>query len=68
MKINYKQFFEIARDLHAFDILECWDEATFNDYCAKYGDMTREKAISLCSFIKNVTEEEVKAAKYFSGC
>lgn len=66
MKISYKQFLEIAKDLHAFDILECWDETAFNNYCAEFGDMTRERAVSLCAFCAGVTEEELKAAEYYS--
>lgn len=66
MKISYKQFLEIARDLHAFDILECWDEAAFNVYCSEFGDMTREQAVSLCTSCARVSEEELKAAEYFS--
>ena len=66
MKITYKQFLEIARDLRAFDILECWDEAAFNGYCSEFGDMTREKALSLCAFCERVSEEELKAAEYYS--
>lgn len=66
MKITYKQFYEIARDLHAFDILECWDETAFNNYCAEFGDMTRKQAIFLCAFCASVSEEELKATEYYS--
>lgn len=66
MKITYKQFKEIARDLHAFDILETWDEQGFNMYCEEFGLMTREKAINLCSFCESVSREELAAGEYFA--
>lgn len=68
MKITYKQFMEIARDLHAIDILECWDELSFRYYCEEFGPMTREKAINLCEFYESVSREEAAAGEFYARC
>lgn len=48
--MNYKQFQEFAMKNYAKGgdcVVECWDEESFRVYCAEFGPMTEEKALSL---------------------
>lgn len=64
--LNFFEFMEIAKQAHAMDILECWDEATFNFYVGEFGPMSRQDAIDLCYFTESVSQEEMAAGEYFS--
>lgn len=37
MTINFKEFMGIARQAKALDVLETWDENTFNAYTEEFG-------------------------------
>lgn len=66
MTVNFKEFMEIARQAKALDVLETWDENTFNAYTEEFGSMTKEAAIDLCYFLEAVSQEEQAAGEYFS--
>lgn len=66
MTISFKEFMEIARQAKALDVLETWDENTFNAYAEEFGPMTKEAAIDLCYFLEAVSQEEQAAGEYFS--
>ena len=66
MTVNFKEFIEIARQAKALDVLETWDENTFNAYTEEFGLMTKEMAINLCYFLEAVSREEQAAGEYFS--
>ena len=66
MTINFKDFMEIAHQAKALDVLEAWDENTFNAYIDEFGPMTKEAAIDLCYFLEAVSQEEQAAGEYFS--
>lgn len=65
--ISYKRFMEIAREEKAWTILETWDEQGFNEYAGEFGPVTERQARNICGFTERVTEEELAAARYFSG-
>lgn len=64
--ISFQEFMVIARQAKALDVLETWDENTFNAYTEEFGPMTKETAIDLCYFLEAVSQEEQAAGEYFS--
>ena len=50
MPMTYKQFLEYAMQNYYRGgdcVVECWDELSFQVYCAEFGPMTKAKADSL---------------------
>ena len=48
--MSYKEFQQLAMENYSKGgdcVVECWDEHSFNAYCAEYGPMTEEKAFEL---------------------
>lgn len=48
--MSYKEFQQLAMKNYSKGgdcVVECWDEQSFNTYCAEYGPMTEEKAFEL---------------------
>ena len=64
--LNFFEFMEIAKKAKAMDIIECWDQATFNFYVSEFGPMTCQEAIDLCYFTETMSREEELAGEYFS--
>lgn len=65
MGITFTRFMAIARAVHAWDILECWDRVVFDEYVKEFGPMTEAQAKEMCYFVKAVTDEELAAVKSF---
>lgn len=63
--ITFEQFLSIARAAKAYDILECWDEQGFNEYCDMFGPMDIKAARTLCRVDKAVTDDRIAAGEYF---
>lgn len=64
--MTYGEFMKFAKECKAYTILETWDENSFNFYVEEFGTMTKERAIDLCFFTEEMTEEEEKAGRYFA--
>ena len=50
MGMTYKQFMEYAMANYNRGgdcVVECWDELSFDSYCAEFGPMTKREADSL---------------------
>jgi hypothetical protein len=48
--MNYKELMEFALinyEKGGDFIYECWDERTFNDYVAEFGDISKSKALEI---------------------
>lgn len=67
MTVSFERFLEIARECKAWDVLECWDEYSFNMYVNEVGSMTESAAYALCGMTAAVTNDELAAAAYYSN-
>lgn len=66
MGITFERFIEIAKEVRALDILECWDRYSFDTYVKMCGPITEEGAYNLCGFVEAVSRDEAAAGEYFS--
>ena len=65
MGITYERFMEIAREMRAMSILECYDKQAFDFENKIFGPITEEYAYAQCGYIEAIHREELAAAKYF---
>ena len=58
--MTYKELMEFAL-LHYEEggdfIYECWDERTFNDYVAEFGDISKSKALEIFKQLEERRQE-----------
>lgn len=58
--MNYKELKKFALEHYeegGDGVYECWDEKTFNEYVAEFGEITEEKALTMFHRYNEICKE-----------